>query len=151
MKQVMEATGTNGFLAVEGETGKLNYPKIWAGAWYAPDDILVRGARFKYFDSLYWSGSDTVGIDEREQFNTEFLQYKKALSAAFYAKRFGENHPFNIDIKTYLSNNFPFKGENFKKLLRLNFELEFNSVGLRSWFGIGYATRYYRRTDRPGR
>jgi hypothetical protein len=106
-------------------TKDLNYRSYLAGSWFAPEEILdykMSGYSGVYPLRLDWTNYEAS--QEKENCEHSFLDicedYRKALGAAFFAHRFGENHPFNKIIKGMLVSNFPYFSDYFKNLLKIN-------------------------------
>lgn len=124
LNQVMSSTGPTFLNGLNITKDLNNYPKIWAGAWRTPEEDLddqIANPRFV----LDWGYSEET---EKEKELKDILEresdiYRKFISAAFYAQRFGKNHPFNLFLNEYLATNFPYNKKYFKELLDLNFML----------------------------
>ncbi len=126
--QVMQTTGPN-FLFGENITTDLSYPSEMALEWGDKAAILDYSIqRYKYTHPpsvLDWGfGPETP---EEKLVSDDFIQdceiYRKVLSVYSYAKRFGEKHPFNVQIKNYLLDLYPYQGNSFKSLLSVNFAI----------------------------
>lgn len=127
---ILAVTLTTGpkFLEDKCITKNLSYPSETIGEWYAPEEVL------DYTDLRYIATHPAAILDWRycnfsaeekkvcDAFDMDCNHYRKVLSAAFYAKRFGKNHPFNIVINTYLQDFFPYRVNSFKDLLRVNYD-----------------------------
>lgn len=124
---IMTATGPN-FLKGNHVTDDLSYPHNLDGEWYSPEEYLDHTiARYQYTHPpsvLNWGCGTVATPEERaaeEEFTGDCDVYRAILSEAFYAKRFGDNHPFNVEIRNRLVENYPYHKQSFTKLLELNF------------------------------
>jgi hypothetical protein len=125
--QVQLTTGPY-FLADRNITCDLSYPGKTIGEWYAPEEVL--NYKMERYENnrptyvLHWE-DDTAPLEEEvcKSFDLCCENYRKFLSAAFYARRFGINHPFNIIIRKRLVDDFPYNpnATPFRKFLEANF------------------------------
>ena len=127
IEEVTQNTGPK-FLYDNQITTDLSYPSETVGAWGAPEEVLDHNRQGNYTSPpsvLDWGyGSETLEEKEAsDKFTKDCDIYRKYLGVYFYAKQFGENHPFNIEIKKYLLDNYPYSSESFKSLLKENFKL----------------------------
>ncbi|MDP3531746.1 MAG: hypothetical protein Q8S31_00435 [Alphaproteobacteria bacterium] len=126
---ILAVTLTTGpkFLFDKRITTNLSYPSVTIGEWYAPEEILDYTypgySAVRPPSILDWGSGDASAEEKKvcDAFEMDCDHYRKVLSAAFYAKRFGKNHPFNVRINTYLQDYFPYRMKSFKDLLRVNF------------------------------
>ena len=123
-------TQTTGPLFIVNKNIKmdLEYPSITAGAWYAPEDILnYRNARSDFVNPsnvFVWSpvSSKPEQKSIAQKYREECDGYLNLISAAFYAKPFGINHPFNIALTKQLKVSYPYHSEIFTTMLKMSFQ-----------------------------
>ncbi|MEI8295034.1 MAG: hypothetical protein WCG04_00730 [Alphaproteobacteria bacterium] len=126
IQEVIQTTGPT-FLSDDSITSDLSYPSICAGAWGAPEDALDyrrQGYGRELTNPEYildWGHYDLPQA-QLDAFTKDCDTYKKYLSVYIYAKRFGQNHPFNIEIKKHLMDEYPYHQDSFKELLKANFD-----------------------------
>jgi hypothetical protein len=127
---VTSVTGPKFLVFMYMLTQDLDYPLIVEGGWYPPEAVL--DWRGKHEDSkmthpssvLRWGCDKPTPEEEQatQSFITECDHYRKVLGSAFFAKRFGKNHPFNKVIRQYLYDHYPYHSLSFKNLLKVNFD-----------------------------
>jgi len=122
---ITRATGPLFVREDEGITYDINeYPAITAGEWWKHErDSFLRETQSAYFPG------DNKDLEEKIKFAAIFVDYKHLISLAMYAKRFGENHPFNVKIKEHLKENFPYASGAFKNYLEDHYTYYHNKEG----------------------
>ncbi|MDP1723165.1 MAG: hypothetical protein Q8L85_00485 [Alphaproteobacteria bacterium] len=133
---ILAVTRTTGPIFLIGKfiTTNLSYPSETIGEWYAPEEVLdytyPRYVATHPSSILDWGYGNASAEEKKvcDAFDVDCNHYRKVLSAAFYAKRFGKNHPFNIIINTYLQDYFPYRMNSFKDLFRENFDFHHKDV-----------------------
>lgn len=105
----------------------LDYHTEVEGEWCPPEVELYwqisKNVETRPIYILRWINNSFPDVEtEKSIFETECDKYRSVLGAAFYAKRFGKNHPYNKVIWKYLMDNYPYKSEFFEKLLKANFD-----------------------------
>ena len=132
------ATGPK-FLYDKHITTNLSYPSTTVGEWGAPEEILdytMQRHVGSYPPSvLFWGYGEETPEEKKasEAFMRDCDQYRTILAAAFYAKRFGDHHPFNIELKKHLVGHFPYNAPSFKKLLTVNFDIRKSRQSYEEW------------------
>lgn len=128
IKEVMWATGPE-FDGGDKITRDLAwYPHESAAEWRDPAEVLdYNDDRYvtRHPTSVLNWGYTCASQEERNaryQFTNDCNIYKKLLSVYYYAKRFGEKHPFNLRVRQYLLDLYPYKSNSFKSLLYVNFD-----------------------------
>jgi hypothetical protein len=107
---VIKSTGPD-FLAAKEISTDLTYPEVFAGAWRSlVEKLNERPAQPNNMDIFDGGKRNQLFIDQANDYTKYFMP-------AFYAKKFGKNHPFNLFIADHLKTNFPYNHDYFKELL----------------------------------
>ncbi|MGN6671554.1 MAG: hypothetical protein ACTHJ4_08470 [Candidatus Nucleicultricaceae bacterium] len=125
-----------------------SYPKTCAWGWHGTQLI-------EYGDRTV----NLVHVEEEHelmaQSENEFSLYANRLSDAFFAKKFGADHPFNVKMIEYLRTHFPYKTPTFKTLLQKAYAYEkkegVHAASEESWLAsiLGRITKRTRGQDMP--
>lgn len=129
VQEIMDATGPN-FFHHKNINLDLRYPDTTAMEWDSPENTLNFSiSRHRETDptKIFNFG---LPIDLPAEINEKIEAYvlaceiyRKALSGALYAQRFGSNHPFNVSMRAYLIKYFPYNTALFKELLTIDYKL----------------------------
>lgn len=91
------------------------FPMISAWSWHGSQAIELGVAQAFFF---YVKPSD------EHQFEKLLTQYTGRLKDAFYVRKFGEDHPFNVKMRQYLRDCFPYHQPLFRQILESAWEQE---------------------------
>jgi hypothetical protein len=93
----------------------ITYPAIYAFSWYG-SQLLENGEfTFRVEDpnkpdqEFVFRSVDNLSRTVDDLIIQDFRKYSKKVALAFYAKRFGEDHPFYLDLVNHLKEKNPFK------------------------------------------
>jgi hypothetical protein len=92
------------------------YPMICTWEWH--------GTQLIEFGSKALEGVNCEKSKTWSQVAKEFSLYASRVSDAFFAKRFGTQHPFNVKMIEYLQTHFPFTTSSFKALMKESYVYE---------------------------
>lgn len=125
ISEVTQATGPQ-FLSGSYIKTDLSYPSETVGAWSTPEEGLDHRSSGNYTHPpsvMDWGcGNPFPGEQEAsDKFTQDCEGYRKCLGAYYYGKKFGENHPFNLVLKAYLIDHYPYRSDSFRDLLKINF------------------------------
>ncbi|OJW52575.1 MAG: hypothetical protein BGO67_06470 [Alphaproteobacteria bacterium 41-28] len=86
----------------------LTSPSTCTFAWYGAEPLETGDFKFRAYRHTY----DEIPYDNKcklDLLQTDFKEYSKKVALAFYAKRFGEKHPFYQKLFNHLVESNPFK------------------------------------------
>ncbi len=117
VNDIIEVTGPNFTKELEKCLPLIQtYPMICSWEWHGTQLIECGNNALEYVNCERSESCSQVA--------TEFSLYASRVSDAFFAKRFGTQHPFNVKMVEYLQNHFPFSTSSFKKLMKKSYVYE---------------------------
>ncbi len=105
------------------------YPRTSAWEWHGTQLIGQGEGPLELIDYEDSGSFDAISPEYiANRVKREFGQYALRVSDAFFAKRFGENHPFNVKMVDYLRTHSPYASELFKSLMKKAYSYQKETV-----------------------